>query len=72
MTDIKRSKLEWAGQMCRKPNSVVQRVLQITQGAKIHWGNLRLRWEDGIRKYFRNMPEEKIMDWKDTAHNKDE
>jgi len=72
--EIKRSKLEWAVQVCRKQDSMVQRVLQKTPSSKRPLGRPKLRWEVGIKKDFINFRGVDYggMDRKEAAENREE
>ena len=74
INDIKWSELEWAGHVCRKQDSMVQRVLQGNPRSKRPLGRPRLRWEDGIKKYFLNARgvDYESMDWKEVMENREE
>jgi hypothetical protein len=74
VNEIKRSKLEWAGHVCRKQDSMVQRVLQENPRSKRPLGRPRLRWEDRIKKDFLNARgvDYGDMDWKVAAEDREE
>jgi len=73
VNEIKRSKLEWAGHMCMKQNSMIKKMLQENPRNKRPLGRPRLRWKNCVRKDFLNIAEEDNghRDWKEVAENKE-
>lgn len=53
VNDIKRNKLEWAGHVCGKQDTMAQ-MLQENLRNKRPLDKPRLRWEHGIKKDFLN------------------
>lgn len=71
VNEIERSKLEQAGHVCRKQDSIVQRVIQENPSSKRPLGRPRLRREDGIKKDFLNAKgvDYEVVDWKEAAED---
>jgi len=50
VNELKRKRLEWAGHMWRKPDAMINTVLQENPRGKRPLGRPRMRWEDCVKK----------------------